>query len=46
MSATGKNPFQHIVEPLDPKDANQQFYNLTKLGDPRYGNSGCILFQL
>ncbi|XP_017285834.1 cytoplasmic aconitate hydratase [Kryptolebias marmoratus] len=36
MSATGKNPFQHIVEPLDPKDANQQFYNLAKLGDPRY----------
>ncbi|XP_013872919.1 cytoplasmic aconitate hydratase [Austrofundulus limnaeus] len=36
MSATEKNPFQHIVEPLDPKEANQRFYNLTKLGDPRY----------
>uniref|UniRef100_A0A671UA92 Cytoplasmic aconitate hydratase n=1 Tax=Sparus aurata TaxID=8175 RepID=A0A671UA92_SPAAU len=36
MSATVKNPFQHIVEPLDPKDPKQQFYNLSKLGDPRY----------
>ncbi|KAF3836799.1 hypothetical protein F7725_004263 [Dissostichus mawsoni] len=38
MSATVNNPFQHIVEPLDPKDPTQQFYNLSKLGDPRYGN--------
>ncbi|XP_075999805.1 cytoplasmic aconitate hydratase isoform X1 [Genypterus blacodes] len=30
------NPFQHIVESLDPKDPNQQFYNISKLGDPRY----------
>ncbi|KAK5876256.1 hypothetical protein CesoFtcFv8_027244 [Champsocephalus esox] len=36
MSATVNNPFQHIVEPLDPKDPTQQFYNLSKLGDPRY----------
>ncbi|XP_070710832.1 cytoplasmic aconitate hydratase [Pempheris klunzingeri] len=36
MSSTGKNPFQHIVEPLDPKDPKQKFYNLSKLGDPRY----------
>uniref|UniRef100_A0A1A8BG51 Cytoplasmic aconitate hydratase n=1 Tax=Nothobranchius kadleci TaxID=1051664 RepID=A0A1A8BG51_NOTKA len=36
MSATGKNPFQHIVEPLDPKNSNQQFFNLLNLGDPRY----------
>uniref|UniRef100_A0A7N8WRL2 Cytoplasmic aconitate hydratase n=1 Tax=Mastacembelus armatus TaxID=205130 RepID=A0A7N8WRL2_9TELE len=36
MSATVKNPFQHLVEPLDPKDPTQQFYNLCKLGDSRY----------
>uniref|UniRef100_UPI0037E97D69 cytoplasmic aconitate hydratase n=1 Tax=Semicossyphus pulcher TaxID=241346 RepID=UPI0037E97D69 len=36
MSATVKNPFQHIVEPLDPEDPKKQFYNLSKLGDPRY----------
>ncbi|XP_068164126.1 cytoplasmic aconitate hydratase [Antennarius striatus] len=36
MSANVKNPFQHIVEPLDPKDPTQLFYNLSKLGDPRY----------
>ncbi|KAM9335950.1 cytoplasmic aconitate hydratase [Symphorus nematophorus] len=36
MSATVNNPFQHTVEPLDPNDPKQQFYNLTKLGDPRY----------
>uniref|UniRef100_A0A8C2Z006 Cytoplasmic aconitate hydratase n=1 Tax=Cyclopterus lumpus TaxID=8103 RepID=A0A8C2Z006_CYCLU len=36
MAAIVKNPFQHIVEPLDPKDPTQQFYNLSKLGDPRY----------
>ncbi|XP_073330604.1 cytoplasmic aconitate hydratase [Pagrus major] len=36
MSATVNNPFQHIVEPLDPKDPKQLFYNLSKLGDPRY----------
>ncbi|XP_033961949.1 cytoplasmic aconitate hydratase [Pseudochaenichthys georgianus] len=36
MSATVNNPFQHIVEPLDSKDPTQQFYNLSKLGDPRY----------
>lgn len=34
---TVKNPFQHIVEPLDPKEPKRQFYNLSKLGDPRYG---------
>ncbi|TNN46645.1 Cytoplasmic aconitate hydratase [Liparis tanakae] len=36
MAATGKNPFQHIVEPLDPNNPDQKFYNLSKLGDPRY----------
>uniref|UniRef100_A0A1A8Q652 Cytoplasmic aconitate hydratase n=1 Tax=Nothobranchius pienaari TaxID=704102 RepID=A0A1A8Q652_9TELE len=36
MSATGKNPFQHIVEPLDPKNSSQLFFNLLNLGDPRY----------
>ncbi|XP_047452821.1 cytoplasmic aconitate hydratase [Mugil cephalus] len=30
------NPFQHIVEPLDSNDPTQQFFNLSKLGDPRY----------
>ncbi|XP_039890551.1 cytoplasmic aconitate hydratase [Simochromis diagramma] len=36
MSAAVKNPFEHIVEPLDPKHPEQQFFNLSKLGDPRY----------
>uniref|UniRef100_A0A7N5ZX18 Cytoplasmic aconitate hydratase n=1 Tax=Anabas testudineus TaxID=64144 RepID=A0A7N5ZX18_ANATE len=36
MSATMNNPFNHIVEPLDPKEPKQQFFNLSKLGDPRY----------
>ncbi|KAM7365986.1 hypothetical protein PAMP_015459 [Pampus punctatissimus] len=36
MCGTVSNPFQHIVEPLDPKDPKQRFYNLSKLGDPRY----------
>uniref|UniRef100_A0A8D0D7S7 Cytoplasmic aconitate hydratase n=1 Tax=Sander lucioperca TaxID=283035 RepID=A0A8D0D7S7_SANLU len=36
MSATVNNPFQHIVEPLDSTDPKKQFYNLSKLGDPRY----------
>ncbi|CAL8240359.1 unnamed protein product [Merluccius merluccius] len=35
MSATS-NPFHHLVEALDPKDPNQRFFNLSKLGDPRY----------
>ncbi|XP_056156265.1 cytoplasmic aconitate hydratase [Lampris incognitus] len=30
------NPFQYLVEPLDPKDPDHHFYNLSKLGDPRY----------
>ncbi|XP_034712309.1 cytoplasmic aconitate hydratase [Etheostoma cragini] len=36
MSASVNNPFQRIVEPLDPTDPKKQFYNLSKLGDPRY----------
>ncbi|XP_069015152.1 cytoplasmic aconitate hydratase [Embiotoca jacksoni] len=36
MSVALKNPFQHIVEPLNPKDPTQQFFNLSKLEDPRY----------
>ncbi|XP_061565943.1 cytoplasmic aconitate hydratase [Cololabis saira] len=36
MSAYGENPFRHLVEPLNPNDPNQQFFNLSKLGDPRY----------
>ncbi|KAM9424095.1 cytoplasmic aconitate hydratase [Pholidichthys leucotaenia] len=32
-----QNPFQQIVEPLDPSDLKRQFFNLSKLGDPRYG---------
>ncbi|XP_061525485.1 cytoplasmic aconitate hydratase isoform X1 [Phycodurus eques] len=38
MAGTATNPFQHIVELLDPQVANQMFYNLTKLEDPRYDN--------
>ncbi|KAM9826919.1 cytoplasmic aconitate hydratase [Neosynchiropus ocellatus] len=30
------NPFVHVLEPLDPEVPGQQFYNLTKLNDPRY----------
>lgn len=36
MSEASTNPFQHLVEPLDPSKPDQRFYNLTKLGDPRY----------
>ena len=43
MSTTVNNPFQHLVEPLDPKDPKEQFYNLSKLGDSRYGNNKPIL---
>ena len=39
MATTAKNPFQHIVEPLDPDDPKQQFFNLSKLRDSRYGNN-------
>ncbi|KAM8882292.1 cytoplasmic aconitate hydratase isoform 1-T2 [Synchiropus picturatus] len=30
------NPFDHVLEPLDPEIPGHRFYNLTKLGDPRY----------
>ncbi|KAL0970326.1 hypothetical protein UPYG_G00240490 [Umbra pygmaea] len=30
------NSFAHIVEPLDPNHPGKKFYNLSKLGDPRY----------
>ncbi|XP_063049982.1 cytoplasmic aconitate hydratase [Engraulis encrasicolus] len=30
------NPFAHILEPLDPQTPEHQYYNLTKLNDPRY----------
>ncbi|XP_062305062.1 cytoplasmic aconitate hydratase isoform X2 [Osmerus eperlanus] len=30
------NPFAHIVEDLDPSHPEHKFYNLSKLGDPRY----------
>uniref|UniRef100_A0A8D3DUC2 aconitate hydratase n=1 Tax=Scophthalmus maximus TaxID=52904 RepID=A0A8D3DUC2_SCOMX len=36
MSKALNNPFQHVVEPLDPEDPKQQFFNLFKLGDSRY----------
>ncbi|XP_029942483.1 cytoplasmic aconitate hydratase [Salarias fasciatus] len=36
MAATSNNPFLHLVEPLDSSRPEQQFYNLSKLGDPRY----------
>lgn len=31
------NPYAHLVEPLDPQKPENKFYNLCKLGDPRYG---------
>lgn len=37
------NPFNHIVEPLDPSDPKQQFFNLSKLGDPRYGKNKSVM---
>ncbi|CAL1590649.1 unnamed protein product [Knipowitschia caucasica] len=36
MTATANNPFQHLVQPLDPAQPDQCFFNLTKLTDPRY----------
>ncbi|XP_043953118.1 cytoplasmic aconitate hydratase [Gambusia affinis] len=36
MLVAGNNPFQHIVEPLSPEVPGQRFFNLLKLGDPRY----------
>ncbi|XP_051918344.1 cytoplasmic aconitate hydratase [Hippocampus zosterae] len=38
MAGTANNPFQRILEPLDPQVANQMFYNLCKLEDPRYNS--------
>jgi len=31
------NPFERIVEPLDPKQPLKKFFNLNKLEDVRYG---------
>ncbi|XP_075172703.1 cytoplasmic aconitate hydratase isoform X2 [Anomaloglossus baeobatrachus] len=31
------NPFQHLVELLNPVEPNKKFYNLQKLKDARYG---------
>ncbi|XP_077598295.1 cytoplasmic aconitate hydratase [Stigmatopora nigra] len=36
MAGISTKPFQDIVEPLDPQIANQLFYNLSNLKDPRY----------
>ncbi|XP_072543915.1 cytoplasmic aconitate hydratase [Salminus brasiliensis] len=30
------NPYAHVIEPLDPQKPELKFFNLTKLGDPRY----------
>ncbi|XP_073521253.1 cytoplasmic aconitate hydratase isoform X1 [Phyllobates terribilis] len=30
------NPFQHLVEPLNPAEPDKKFYNLQKLNDTRY----------
>ncbi|XP_073408566.1 cytoplasmic aconitate hydratase isoform X2 [Dendrobates tinctorius] len=30
------NPFQHLVEPLNPAEPDKKFYNLRKLNDARY----------
>ncbi|XP_033891402.1 cytoplasmic aconitate hydratase [Acipenser ruthenus] len=37
MPQTMSNPYAHLVEPLDPQKPEKKFYNLCKLGDPRYG---------
>ncbi|KAK1175831.1 cytoplasmic aconitate hydratase [Acipenser oxyrinchus oxyrinchus] len=37
MPQTMSNPYAHLVEPLDPQKPENKFYNLCKLGDPRYG---------
>lgn len=31
------NPYAHIVEPLNSQKPEYKFFNLRKLGDPRYG---------
>lgn len=31
------NPFANLVEPLDPSQPARKFFNLNRLGDPRYG---------
>ncbi|RVE61149.1 hypothetical protein OJAV_G00167830 [Oryzias javanicus] len=36
MPANTKNPFQHLIESLNPNDPQQQFFNLSKLKDQRY----------
>uniref|UniRef100_A0AAY3ZU51 aconitate hydratase n=1 Tax=Denticeps clupeoides TaxID=299321 RepID=A0AAY3ZU51_9TELE len=38
-SSVMSNPFAHIVEPLDPQRPDHKFFNLSKLGDPRYGKN-------
>ncbi|RXN23800.1 cytoplasmic aconitate hydratase [Labeo rohita] len=30
------NPYAHTIEPLDPQKPDHKFFNLKKLGDPRY----------
>lgn len=42
MSACDQNPFLHLLEPLDPQKPGQKFYNLSKLGDARYGVCVCV----
>lgn len=37
MTSSVGNPFHFLVEALNPDEPQQRFYNLSKLGDPRYG---------
>ncbi|XP_066469375.1 cytoplasmic aconitate hydratase isoform X1 [Tiliqua scincoides] len=37
------NPFANLVEPLDPHQPARKFFNLNRLGDPRYA---CLPFSI
>lgn len=46
MTTSVENPFKYLVESLNPDDPQQRFYNLSKLGDPRYGKQHLALSHL
>lgn len=46
MTTSVENPFKYLVEALNPDDPQQRFYNLSKLGDPRYGKQHLALSHL
>lgn len=37
MTTSAENPFNFLVEALNPDDPQQRFFNVSNLGDPRYG---------